>query len=403
MTVNLFSDSGVSIPPGYPMDEGSLRHRRTRVNSSALSQLKALSRNSKQQIDIRLGLFTGTTYVCRVKLESSPNVYKAFYGEVIGKPESWVVVTARGERLSMRIWVNDEEYIVLPVEQDVYLIEQVNPQLPIFCGTGETATPRRSQSKRSQGKLAVPVGPTVISVLVLYDKSSEKRAGGLEPLRVHIDGIVEDLNAALRRSLPGTGTDVRFRLVNTRRFDGDLPDSNCKACDKLRVNKDVKKWRNEVAADLVSMLRNVSKTSCADCLDSPSGDRGAFVSAVQYNQSVTRHSFAHEIGHNLGCPHNILNADCKGINDAFKDKKKKIYWGYKWQKKSKKKKKWYGTLMAYTGGTRIAHFSNPDVKYEGTPTGKRDRNNAAAIAMTAAWVAAYRGLVPMNKNKLKVR
>ena len=47
--------------------------------------------------------------------------------------------------------------------------------------------------------------------------------------------------------------------------------------------------------------------------------------------------------------------------------------------------------MSYQGFPFIGHFSNPDVRYQGVPTGTAERNNARVMNLAAPIVANFRG------------
>src|SRR5436190_1143908 len=96
------------------------------------------------------------------------------------------------------------------------------------------------------------------------------------------------------------------------------------------------------------------------------------------------YTFAHELGHNMGCAHDRQNSSSGG---AFP-----YSYGYRFTGDDNNV---YRDIMAYAPGTRIANFSNPNVTYQGVATGvavgaTNAADNATSISNTMATVAAFR-------------
>ena len=70
------------------------------------------------------------------------------------------------------------------------------------------------------------------------------------------------------------------------------------------------------------------------------------------------------MGHNMGCDHDAAYA----TNGVFKYSYGYCFYPYK-------------SVMAYCTSTetRVSHFSNPNVSYDGIATGAEDANNARSI------------------------
>ena len=105
-----------------------------------------------------------------------------------------------------------------------------------------------------------------------------------------------------------------------------------------------------------------------------------------YNCIGSYDSFAHELGHNQGNVHNKENTTIAGANsDSY---------GYRVCGA-------YRDIMSYncSGEPRIPYFSNPNVLYNGQPTGLIGFNDTArSMNATAATVASFRNLVTNAPN-----
>ncbi len=79
---------------------------------------------------------------------------------------------------------------------------------------------------------------------------------------------------------------------------------------------------------------------------------------------------AHEIGHNQGCGHDIVNGGCGYSNFAY---------GWRFTGNSGTQ---FRTVMSYAPGSRIPYFSNPDRTYDGVATGTATAENERVIEET---------------------
>jgi hypothetical protein len=142
--------------------------------------------------------------------------------------------------------------------------------------------------------------------------------------------------------------------------------------------------RDRHGADLVTLLSNVSGyCGLAYRMSSLSaGFASSAFSVVRHSCATGYYSFAHELGHNQGAHHDPDNAS-ESIYD----------YAYGYQDPLKK----FRTVMAIkcSGGCpRVDHFSNPNVLYNGSPTGDATySDNARTLNKTAATVASFRAQV----------
>ena len=145
--------------------------------------------------------------------------------------------------------------------------------------------------------------------------------------------------------------------------------------------------RNTYNADVVSLWETGYNNPSGACGiawlmpgNLPSFASNAF-SVVDISCATGYYSFGHEMGHNMGLNHARVDYATPPTG-AYP-----YSFGYKWTG--------YRTVMAYAPGTRILHFSNPNVSYLGNATGVNEAagnsaNNALSLNNTRVTVANWR-------------
>ena len=103
-------------------------------------------------------------------------------------------------------------------------------------------------------------------------------------------------------------------------------------------------------------------------------------SVVDVQAATVEHLFAHELGHNMGCDHDIEHTTNLHLFDDSHG------WRFTGQDRVL-----YRDVMAYAPGASTPEFSNPALDYAGTPTGAVGRANAAGtIAASAPLFTRFR-------------
>jgi hypothetical protein len=211
---------------------------------------------------------------------------------------------------------------------------------------------------------------STLDVMVVYTKSAAQAAGGEVAMRNLIEIGVRETNEGYANS----GVIQTIRLVHTAEVQYDESEGFEKALDRLANPKDgymdeIPKLRDKYGADMVSLWIN-NKADCGLAYlmtsSSPSFESKAY-SVVHFGCATGYYSFGHEMGHNQGCQHDRANAQGPG---AFP-------YSYGLQQTAKG----FRTIMAYNcdpSCRRINNWSNPDVQYNGIPTGIAITDPAAA-------------------------
>jgi hypothetical protein len=180
------------------------------------------------------------------------------------------------------------------------------------------------------------------------------------------------VNTALKNS----GVSERAKLVATEKINHTSSGNLGSDISKIANDSQVASWRTKYKADLVSMLVKSSSGSTMGMghVGTANGNKGAAYSVCKVKAvGGPIRSFAHEVGHNLGCAHAKGQGSGAGTG-AF---------GYShgWRFEGTDKKK-YRTLLSYQknpGEARIPYYSNPSVQYKGMATGTSAADNGKTI------------------------
>jgi hypothetical protein len=211
-----------------------------------------------------------------------------------------------------------------------------------------------------------------LDILVLYTDGAAQEKGGVNGIKSLAGAAVGNVNTALKNS----GVSERAKLVATEKINHTSSGNLGSDISKIANDSQVASWRTKYKADLVSMLVKSSSgnTMGMGHVGTANGNKGAAYSVCKVKAiGGPIRSFAHEVGHNLGCAHAKDQGSGAGTG-AF---------GYShgWRFEGTDKKK-YRTLLSYQknpGEARIPYYSNPSVQYKGTATGTSAADNGKTI------------------------
>lgn len=214
-----------------------------------------------------------------------------------------------------------------------------------------------------------PVGPggapVWVDVLVVYTAQARDGAGGTAAIEATAQAAVDVANVAFEAS----DVDVRFRLLATSLAAHD--DSGNSSTDLSWVRNDpaTAALRDAVGADLVSLIVENGAGVCGRGYLGPSPSSVYQVSAR--GCAVGNLTWAHEHGHNLGMQHDPANGNSPA--GAWRP----WAFGHFVSTSPSPPGGNFRTVMSYSapcpfGCTRVPRFSNPDVTYNGEPTGMDD-------------------------------
>lgn len=240
----------------------------------------------------------------------------------------------------------------------------------------------------------------VIDILVAYTGKAKSNAGSTRDMKAAIQFWVNETNAALEGSLVPT----RLRLVGVHEVSyAEAGQGFGTHLDNLTDRGDgemdeIHQVRDDTGADLVVLIVGELTNACGigwrlqnQHSSGPSADAQRQFNATHAFCVVSdlcadsTYTFAHEVGHNLGCCHNAQNAGSCQPSNRFPTPFGHRFTGDfdQWR-----------TIMSYDDASRsfrrIPLFSNPAVDWDGEPTGSSSANNAATLTTSRLDAARYR-------------
>lgn len=229
-----------------------------------------------------------------------------------------------------------------------------------------------------------------IDIMVVWTKRAECMASTRSPRctltertrRDMLVGVVERAVQETNDAFQKSGVLTRLNLVHAYRHP-TYEDSRSSKTELNRIRNrndghmdDVHSKRMEYGADLVALISDLD----GSCGRASINAQFARAFSVTSYKCIGNKSFAHEIGHNLGCNHNRADAGSNGDRNAS-------YFGY--QDPNSR----FRSILAYNcpgrGCTRLNRFSSPRIRYQGSPIGDARHDNVKQINSVRARVAAF--------------
>jgi len=312
----------------------------------------------------------------------------------IGKPENLdgsIVMSVCGNVLFGCIELKDEVYKIEPVRgTNTHRIFKLDPEKAAPIDDGGLVPPEDEFPGEINKIPAIPAGKddgSVFDVLALYTNGFAEAYPGDELI-----AQISYLAGVANTSYANSEVSLTARVVGLREVDykdgGELNDALNDLTSGKSAFSDVASLRNKLGADLVALLRVFSSDNdtCGRAWQMTSLNsvfEGYAFSVVQVGRIsygsgyryCTDQTLAHEMGHNMGCDHDAIYA----TGAVFKYSYGYCFYPYK-------------SVMAYctSAETRVSHFSNPNVSYDGIATGAEDANNAQSINKVKQTISQFR-------------
>ncbi len=384
----LFIDSPIEGDLDRSGDPTIIRARFVDINFDLLAAADAPQDQSEVGDVVVLNLFDDVAFTALLdRLELNRSGSYSWIGHLEGVAHSQAILVVKDRIVAGNVTLPGALYQVRYAGGGVHALYQID----------QAAFP--AEAEPIAVDIEAPEEPDVtptddgssIDVMVVYTADARSAEGGTTAMENLIDLSVADANTSYSNS----EVTQRLNLVHTAEVTYTETGDSELDLDRLRGTSDgymdnVHTLRDTYKADMVSLFVD-SMSGCGrgyvmQTLSS-SFESWAF-SVIKRTCAADNHSFAHELGHNMGCAHDRANASVLGVYDYS--------YGYQDPEED------FRTVMAYDcpgGCPRVQHFSNPDVNYDGQPTGidhtaADAADNARTLNNTAYTVANFRKSVP---------
>jgi hypothetical protein len=338
---------------------------------------------------VRLNLFPDADFVGVVEdVDRRTSTRYTLTGRLQQDDPGRFAVAREGQAWAMDVLSGDGAvYEVRGSSNGTLVIRQVNEAAHPPCGFGPRQRLSSSTVRAAGAGAAVERDVQVtLDVMVVYTTEARIAAGGTDAMNALVQLFVAGANTTYANSL----IHARMRLV----YSGEVAyeESGSAGTDLNRLTfmndgylEEVHALRNQYGADVVSLLVNDFQYCGIGWMYF--GPTRAF-SVVDFGCGSA--TFVHEVGHNMGCAHDRVNANAAGHFSYSYGHRFTGVSGTQWR-----------TVMSYAPGTRIQNFSNPAVLHDGVSTGipegsANSADNARTVNQTAPNMANYRAAADME-------
>jgi peptidyl-Asp metalloendopeptidase len=338
-----------------------------------------------------LNLFHDAEFITRIdKTVINRSGSTSFIGVNTGNEFSRVIFTIRDNIMVGSFVKGKQNFIIRYVGNGIHEIQEMDHSRFPGCEEPLTVNPFVTEEPESIEGVSAPLTNTTIDVMVVYTATARSGAGGTTAMETLIDQAVAESNTGYSNS----EVNITLDLVHTAEVTYSETSFDWSTClSRLSGTSDgymdnVHTLRNTYQADVVSMIVNNS-SYCGLATTIMATESQAF-SLVSRTCATGYYSFAHEIGHLQGARHDryVDNTD----NSPYTYNHGRTYPAGGWR-----------TIMAYNTAcaaqgvycTRINYWSNPNVYYNGVPTGIPGgagvgADNHLCLNNTASTIAAFR-------------
>jgi hypothetical protein len=221
-----------------------------------------------------------------------------------------------------------------------------------------------------------------------------------------INTVISQMMTISQNALDVSNTEITVNLVHTEHVAYDETGVGSGAIlSALRSTSDgimdnVHTLRDTHLADLVAILVQVSDTGGIAYLtgDPVNGSPSSAFSLTRVQQATWTYTFIHELGHNMGNMHSRnQSSQAAGVDGGVFP----YSTGWRWIGSNGTS---YASVMTYenapldgVNSIRTPHFSNPNINYQGVPTGSytgtySPADNARSMREMKSVIAGYRPL-----------
>jgi hypothetical protein len=238
--------------------------------------------------------------------------------------------------------------------------------------------------------VAAQVRSCPIRVLALYTEAARDAIGGNQAAEFEIMLAIQKTNAAFKNSAI-TPNGASIVLAGIEFYDEFVETNNIDADQEYRSNlipliedpfSELSILRDQVQADIVVVFTNGVWTNNVGgvAFVGPIAEQAAAI--VQIRNANANFTAAHEIGHLLGCRHQVFSDVNGEFEHAYTFRAGQSMWFNKFRET---------ILYSPHSNKRILHYSNPRVRFMGRKTGTfADEDNARMISERGCIVGSFR-------------
>jgi len=305
----------------------------------------------------------------------------------------YIPLIAKGGDVFGQINIEEEIYELQDLGGNKNVLFKIDPSIytESECASTHEAVGYQGTNQNEEPEINFRSGGCNVRVLVLFTAAADAVGNPQNSATLFMqqtNQIINNSEATLHFTLAGVEELVGFIETPPAGIGAGAAITDTR--DRLRINAAANALRDFHQADLVVLLTDgnwpgIVGASFLDEWGDP--DFGYVVSEL--DAAGGRFTFTHELAHDFGCKHN--DHDAGPPQFVFEARGRSFLAPWYWPTRRK-------TTMARLeeGGTRIMHFSNPDVDFKGIATGLQDRNNANQLTNMGCAISDYRPFTPPN-------